>query len=140
MRITLGFLFKQVSQPTVLIFVKDRKITQYFLKEDRTGIERIRVLLPDDPLLAQPTTGTVASDRFYFIDQPVAGFCQALSGKQWRGNSGSTVARTDWRTKTLMLPLCLFLFRLPFRGQNFVEKESTKTTYNRYGGEPHDQC
>ncbi len=87
MRITLGFLFKQVSQPTVLIFVKDRKITQYFLKEDRTGIERIRVLLPDDPLLAQPTTGTVAGDRFYFI---ATSQLQAFA-RHYRENSGEVM-------------------------------------------------
>ncbi len=81
MRITLGFFnlppeelvgadglyFYQNSLIAVQPNVKDRKITQYFLKEDRTGIERIRVLLSDDPLLEQPTTGTVAGDRFFFI-------------------------------------------------------------------------
>ncbi len=62
-----GLYFYQNSLIAVQPGVKDRKITQYFLNEDHTVIERIRVLLPDDPLLAQPTTGAVAGDRFYFI-------------------------------------------------------------------------
>ena len=82
-----GLYFYQNSLIAIQPNVKNRKITQYFLKEDHTGIERIRVLLPDDPLLAQPTTGTVAGDRFYFI---ATSQLQAFA-RHYRENSGEVM-------------------------------------------------
>ncbi len=42
-------------------------VNWYFLNNDGTIIERHQVLFADDPLLDQPTTGTVVGDDFHFI-------------------------------------------------------------------------
>lgn len=62
-----GLYFYQNSLIAVQPGVKDRAVTQYFLDETLSKILKIKVLLPDDPALAQPSTGAVADRRFYFI-------------------------------------------------------------------------
>jgi len=62
-----GLYFYKNSLIAVQPGVKKRVVTQYFLDAALLKITGIKILLADDPLLAQPSTGALASDRFYFI-------------------------------------------------------------------------
>jgi sugar lactone lactonase YvrE len=45
----------------------DGKVVQYFLADDLQKVERVKILLHDDPLLSQPSTGVIAGKKFYFV-------------------------------------------------------------------------
>ncbi|MEQ1745572.1 MAG: SMP-30/gluconolactonase/LRE family protein [Saprospiraceae bacterium] len=83
-----GLYFYKNSLIAVQPSVKDRAVTQYFLNESHSKIVGTRVLLPDDPALAQPSTGAVAGGRFYFIGTSQL---QAFA-KMWRDGGGKVDA------------------------------------------------
>jgi sugar lactone lactonase YvrE/ketosteroid isomerase-like protein len=79
-----GLYFHKNSLIAVQPWAKDRVLTQYFLDEKLEKVEQMKVLLPDDPSFAQPSTGAVAGDRFFFI---ATSQLQAFA-KHFRENGG----------------------------------------------------
>jgi hypothetical protein len=43
------------------------KVVQYFLDDQLQKVDRVKVLLHDDPLLSQPSTGVIVGNKFYFV-------------------------------------------------------------------------
>ena len=79
-----GLYFYQNSLIAVQPGRKDREVTRYFLDDAQTKVVDIQVLLADDPNLAQPTTGALAGEKFYFI---ATSQLQAFA-KHWKENNG----------------------------------------------------
>lgn len=79
-----GLYFYKNSLIAVQPFTENRSISQYILNDQQEAVEKINILLSDDQLLDQPTTGTIAKDKFYVIANSQL---QSFS-KQWKENQG----------------------------------------------------
>jgi sugar lactone lactonase YvrE len=62
-----GLYFYNNSLVAVLPGSSEGKVVQYFMDDQSTKVNRVKIHLGDDPLLMQPSTGAIAGKKFYFI-------------------------------------------------------------------------
>jgi sugar lactone lactonase YvrE len=62
-----GIYFHEGSLIAVYNSVGPGRVVRFWLDEDQTAITRAEILECNHPLFAQPTTGALATDGFYFI-------------------------------------------------------------------------
>lgn len=62
-----GLYFYNNSLVAVLPGSAEGKVVQYFMDDQSTKVNRVKIHLRDDPLLLQPSTGAIVGKKFYFI-------------------------------------------------------------------------
>ncbi|MEW4923675.1 hypothetical protein [Algibacter sp. 2305UL17-15] len=79
-----GLYFYNNSLIAVQPFTDNRVVCQYVLNNKLDSVKQIIVLVPDDKILNQPTTGVISNNKFYFLaNSQLQSFSQL-----WKKNNG----------------------------------------------------